>query len=43
MAGGYAAEADQPERARRAWRLARELWESLDDREAVERLEELVD
>ena len=40
MAGDYAAEAGERERARRVWRLAGELWEELDDEEAAERVAE---
>ena len=35
MAGDYAAEADEPERATRAWRLALTLWEAHGDRKSA--------
>lgn len=42
-AGDYAAEADDRERSRRAWRVAGTLWEELGDDAAVARLEEKLD
>ena len=40
MAGDYAAEADERERAERAWRLARELWNRLENERAAEEIDE---
>lgn len=40
MAGDYLAEADQRQRAEPVWQLSRQLWDRLDDEEAVERLDE---
>lgn len=38
MAGDYAAEAGEGERAKRVWKLARDLWERIGDAEAHERV-----
>lgn len=40
MAGDYAAEAGERDRAERVWQLSRELWDRLDNAEAAERVDE---
>ena len=43
MAGDYAADADDPDRARKAWRLARDLWNQLDDDASADQVTEKLD